>query len=116
MSLLLGQAITDIRHDYPKEDGVKGDPLGIGVATIITLQVLTFPNSIIGFPLQLYNFLLGRINIVFTWVLQTRLHRCCAKSSTSEGIRFRRRYRHHDVSPRPPSASPVNSTSCTVNN
>ena len=40
LSLLLGQAITEIRHDYPKEDGIKGDPLGIGITTIITLQVL----------------------------------------------------------------------------
>jgi len=45
LSLLLGQAVTEIRHDYPKEDGIEGDPLGIGVATIITFQVFIFSNS-----------------------------------------------------------------------
>jgi hypothetical protein len=99
LSLLLGQAVTEIRHDYPKEDGVKGDPLGIGVATIITLQVLTISNVIIYFPRQLGGFFLGRIDIILTWVLQTRLHRCCAESSTSARVRFSRRHRHYDVSP-----------------
>jgi hypothetical protein len=53
LSLLLGQAVTEIRHDYPKEDGIEGDPLGIGVATIITLQVLAFPEFMIYLPRQL---------------------------------------------------------------
>jgi hypothetical protein len=56
LSLLLGQAITEIRHDYPKEDGIKGDPLGIGVATIITFQALTFAGLIIYLPHWMFCF------------------------------------------------------------
>jgi MFS superfamily sulfate permease-like transporter len=50
LSLLLGQAITEIRHDYPNEDGKEGDPLGIGVATIITLQVYLLSNTLVDLP------------------------------------------------------------------
>lgn len=100
LSLLLGQAVTEIRHDYPNEDGIEGDPLGIGVSTIITLQVLIFDSFL--FLMNSMVLLLGRIDIILTWVLQTRLHRCCPESSTFAGVCFRRRYRHHDVSTRQP--------------
>ncbi|KAJ3810813.1 sulfate anion transporter [Lentinula aff. lateritia] len=39
LSLLLGQAVDDIRHDLDDPHSDKGDALGLAVATIITLQV-----------------------------------------------------------------------------
>lgn len=42
LSLLLGQAVDDLRHDHPDPHSGEGDALGIAVATIITLQVKTF--------------------------------------------------------------------------
>ncbi|KAF8234381.1 sulfate anion transporter [Tricholoma matsutake] len=62
LSLLLGQAVTEIRHDYPNEDGIEGDPLGIGVSTIITLQV-----GLISFLLGFFR--LGFIDVVLSRAL-----------------------------------------------
>ncbi|KAF5375547.1 hypothetical protein D9615_009135 [Tricholomella constricta] len=61
LSLLLGQAITEIRHDTPGDEGTS-DALGIGVSTIITLQVglITF---LLGF------FRLGFIDVVLSRAL-----------------------------------------------
>ncbi|KAJ3980743.1 sulfate anion transporter [Lentinula detonsa] len=39
LSLLLGQAVDDIRHELDDPHSDKGDALGLAVATIITLQV-----------------------------------------------------------------------------
>lgn len=39
LSLLLGQAVDDIRHDLDDPHSDKGDAIGLAVATIITLQV-----------------------------------------------------------------------------
>ncbi|KAE9403295.1 hypothetical protein BT96DRAFT_493832 [Gymnopus androsaceus JB14] len=39
LSLLLGQAVDDIRHDLSDPHSDQGDALGLAVATIITLQV-----------------------------------------------------------------------------
>lgn len=45
LSLLLGQAVSEIRHDYPNPHDGEADMVGLSVATIITLQVclMTFP-------------------------------------------------------------------------
>lgn len=39
MSLLLGQAISEIKHDYPEPQEGETDFVGLGIATVITLQV-----------------------------------------------------------------------------
>ena len=39
LSLLLGQAVSEIRRDYPDAHGNLGDAVGLSVATIVTLQV-----------------------------------------------------------------------------
>jgi len=39
LSLLLGQAVDDIRHDMDNPHSPEGDAVGLSVATIITLQV-----------------------------------------------------------------------------
>ncbi|KAG5646214.1 hypothetical protein DXG03_004040 [Asterophora parasitica] len=61
LSLLLGQAITEIRHDTPGEEGTS-EALGIAVATIITLQVGLF-TFLLGF------FRLGFIDVVLSRAL-----------------------------------------------
>ncbi|KAF5320829.1 hypothetical protein D9619_002055 [Psilocybe cf. subviscida] len=62
LSLLLGQAVADIRHDYP--DIRKGEPdfVGLGVATAITLQV-----GLISFLLGFFR--LGFIDVVLSRAL-----------------------------------------------
>lgn len=42
LSLLLGQAITEIRRDYPAPHLGDVDVLGLGVASVITFQVCSF--------------------------------------------------------------------------
>ena len=39
LSLLLGQAISQIKHDYPEPKEGEPDLVGLGIATVITLQV-----------------------------------------------------------------------------
>jgi len=39
LSLLMGQAVSDIRHDHPDAHGKLADQLGLTAATVITLQV-----------------------------------------------------------------------------
>ncbi|KAF9477886.1 sulfate anion transporter [Pholiota conissans] len=62
LSLLLGQAISDIRHDYPDPHGDEADVLGLGVATVITLQV-----GLISFVLGFFR--LGFIDVVLSRAL-----------------------------------------------
>ncbi|KAJ7578335.1 sulfate anion transporter [Mycena floridula] len=60
LSLLLGQAVDEIRHEYPDAHGEESDRLGISVATIITLQV------------GLISFLLGFFRLGFMDVVLSR--------------------------------------------
>ncbi|KAF8058779.1 sulfate anion transporter [Lyophyllum atratum] len=62
LSLLLGQAVTDIRHDVPGGDDSASDGIGIGVATIITFQV-----GLISFLLGFFR--LGFIDVVLSRAL-----------------------------------------------
>ena len=39
LSLLLGQAVTNIKRDYPDPKEGEPDLVGLGIATVITLQV-----------------------------------------------------------------------------
>jgi MFS superfamily sulfate permease-like transporter len=39
LSLLLGQAISQIKHDYPEPKEGEVDFVGLGIASVITLQV-----------------------------------------------------------------------------
>lgn len=39
LSLLLGQAVSEIRHEYPDPHDGQADLVGLSVATVITLQV-----------------------------------------------------------------------------
>ena len=39
LSLLLGQAVIDVKRDYPDPKEGEPDLVGLGVATVITLQV-----------------------------------------------------------------------------
>jgi hypothetical protein len=39
LSLLLGQAVTDVKRDYPDPKEGEPDLVALGVATVITLQV-----------------------------------------------------------------------------
>lgn len=41
LSLLLGQAISEIRRDYPTPNSGDVDVLGLGVASVISFQVCT---------------------------------------------------------------------------
>lgn len=43
LSLLLGQAVSEIRHEHPDPHSGEGDSLGLAVATVITLQVIPRP-------------------------------------------------------------------------
>ncbi|RDB25013.1 hypothetical protein Hypma_007463 [Hypsizygus marmoreus] len=61
LSLLLGQAITEIRHDTPGEEATS-EALGIAVATIITMQV-----GLISFLLGFFR--LGFIDVVLSRAL-----------------------------------------------
>lgn len=62
LSLLLGQAIAEIRHDYPDPHDGQADLLGMGVATVITLQV-----GLISFLLGFFR--LGFIDVVLSRAL-----------------------------------------------
>lgn len=42
LSLMLGQAVAEIRHDNPNANHGDMDALGLGVATVITFQVDLF--------------------------------------------------------------------------
>jgi MFS superfamily sulfate permease-like transporter len=44
LSLLLGQAVSEIRHEHPDPHSGDAHELGIAVATIITLQVAFLPS------------------------------------------------------------------------
>ncbi|KAF9484145.1 sulfate anion transporter [Pholiota conissans] len=62
LSLLLGQAISDIRHDYPDPHGAEANVLGLDVATVVTLQV-----GLISFALGFFR--LGFIDVVLSRAL-----------------------------------------------
>jgi len=62
LSLLLGQTVDDVRHDYPDAHGGLADIIGLQVATIITLQVGLF-SFLLGF------FRLGFIDVVLSRAL-----------------------------------------------
>jgi MFS superfamily sulfate permease-like transporter len=62
LSLLLGQAVSDIRHDYPDARGAKAEMIGLQVATVITLQV-----GLISFLLGFFR--LGFIDVVLSRAL-----------------------------------------------
>ncbi|KAF8957348.1 sulfate anion transporter [Flammula alnicola] len=62
LSLLLGQAISEIRHEYPDPHSGEADLLGLGVATVITLQV-----GLISFLLGFFR--LGFIDVVLSRAL-----------------------------------------------
>ncbi|CAA7260456.1 unnamed protein product [Cyclocybe aegerita] len=63
LSLLLGQAISEIRHEYPDpHHGEKTDVLGLSVATVISLQV-----GLISFLLGFFR--LGFIDVVLSRAL-----------------------------------------------
>ncbi|TFK45036.1 sulfate anion transporter [Crucibulum laeve] len=62
LSLLLGQAISEIRHDYPDPHSGKTDLIGLGVASVITLQV-----GLISFLLGFFR--LGFIDVVLSRAL-----------------------------------------------
>ncbi|KAK0212335.1 sulfate anion transporter [Desarmillaria ectypa] len=62
LSLLLGQAVDDIRHDLSDPHSGEGDKLGLHVATIITLQA-----GLITFLLGLFR--LGFIDVVLSRAL-----------------------------------------------
>ncbi len=62
LSLLLGQAISDIRHDIPDPHSDEADFLGLGVATVITFQV-----GLISFLLGFFR--LGFIDVVLSRAL-----------------------------------------------
>ncbi|KDR75521.1 hypothetical protein GALMADRAFT_247970 [Galerina marginata CBS 339.88] len=62
LSLLLGQTVSDIHHDYPDPHNGKGDLVGLSVATIITLQV-----GLISFLLGFFR--LGFIDVVLSRAL-----------------------------------------------
>ncbi|KAF8910825.1 sulfate anion transporter [Mucidula mucida] len=60
LSLLLGQAVDDIRHDFSDPHGDNGDALGLHVATIITVQA------------GLFTFFLGLFRLGFIDVVLSR--------------------------------------------
>ncbi|KAF9011581.1 sulfate anion transporter [Hymenopellis radicata] len=60
LSLLLGQAVDDIRHDSSDPHGEDGDALGLHVATIITVQA------------GLFSFFLGLFRLGFIDVVLSR--------------------------------------------
>jgi len=62
LSLLLGQAVSDIRHDYPDAQGASAEMIGLQVATVITLQV-----GLISFLLGFFR--LGFIDVVLSRAL-----------------------------------------------
>ncbi|KAK7472325.1 hypothetical protein VKT23_000444 [Stygiomarasmius scandens] len=62
LSLLLGQAVDDIRHDIDNPHSPEGDAVGLSVATIITLQV-----GLISFLLGFFR--LGFIDVVLSRAL-----------------------------------------------
>lgn len=62
LSLLLGQAVADIRHDYPDTREGETDFVGLRVATAITLQAGLF-SFLLGF------FRLGFIDVVLSRAL-----------------------------------------------
>ncbi|THU89763.1 sulfate anion transporter [Dendrothele bispora CBS 962.96] len=62
LSLLLGQAVDDIRHDMDNPHSPEGDAVGLSVATIITLQV-----GLISFLLGFFR--LGFIDVVLSRAL-----------------------------------------------
>ncbi|KAF9523825.1 sulfate anion transporter [Crepidotus variabilis] len=62
LSLLLGQAVSDVRHDYPDSHGELGDIIGLKVATVITLQA-----GLISFLLGFFR--LGFIDVVLSRAL-----------------------------------------------
>ncbi|KAL4263976.1 SLC26A/SulP transporter family protein [Pleurotus pulmonarius] len=62
LSLMLGQAVADIRHDFPDPHSGDADELGLSVATVITLQV-----GLISFLLGVFR--LGFIDVVLSRAL-----------------------------------------------
>jgi MFS superfamily sulfate permease-like transporter len=62
LSLLLGQAISEVRHDYPDAHGDLADQIGLTVATVVTLQV-----GLILFVLGFFR--LGFIDVVLSRAL-----------------------------------------------
>uniref|UniRef100_A0A8H7Y863 STAS domain-containing protein n=1 Tax=Psilocybe cubensis TaxID=181762 RepID=A0A8H7Y863_PSICU len=62
LSLLLGQAVSEIRHDYPDPHDGQADLVGLSVATMITLQV-----GLISFLLGFFR--LGFIDVVLSRAL-----------------------------------------------
>lgn len=64
LSLLLGQAISDVRHDYPDAHGDMAEMIGLTAATVITLQV-----GLILFLLGFFR--LGFIDVVLSRALLT---------------------------------------------
>ncbi|PPQ88997.1 hypothetical protein CVT25_005095 [Psilocybe cyanescens] len=62
LSLLLGQAVSEIRHEYPDPHDGQADLVGLSVATVITLQV-----GLISFLLGFFR--LGFIDVVLSRAL-----------------------------------------------
>lgn len=60
LSLLLGQAVSDVRHDFPDAHGELAEKIGLVVGTVVTLQV------------GLILFLLGSFRLGFIDVVLSR--------------------------------------------
>lgn len=103
LSLLLGQAVSDIRHEHPDPHSDEGDAVGVAVATIITLQAR--PNGTISrlFPA---NFLIGWAYILSFGILPLGIHRCSTQSVTPDWVCFGGSGRDYGVRALPHAAQP----------
>ncbi|KAK7036504.1 hypothetical protein VNI00_011701 [Paramarasmius palmivorus] len=70
LSLLLGQAVSDIHHDMDDHHNGFPDKLGLSVATVITLQLS--PDLTVGSQVGLISFLLGFFRLGFIDVVLSR--------------------------------------------